>query len=54
MNTSDTQEAGLIDITGYGAAGLAARIGDSGLGRALLRISGREEEGAYPGFSNTI
>ena len=53
MNT-DTQEAGLIDITGYGAAGLAARIGDSGLRRALLRIAVNEEEGAYSGFSNTI
>ena len=54
MNASDTQEAGLIDITCYEAAGLAARIGDSGLGCALLRISVGEDEGAYRGFSNTI
>lgn len=51
---SDTQDAGLIDITACNAAGLAAGTGDSRLRRALLRILMNEEEGAYSGFSNII
>jgi len=50
MSNHDTAEAGLIDISSYRLADLAAQTDESGLGRALRRILAADDEGNTTDF----